>query len=658
MRTISWSFAFLAMTASSQSPTPQASPRLVYSTYAGSESASAVTALTVDSSGYVYVGGLAVSGGGLDCNFVRKLNQSGTGIVWSVCLPVLISGIAVNAAGYVYVPGFRLTPDGQPSSFPTQLVSNVTGIALDRSGNVYLAGFAGPNFKPTSGAVSASGGGFVAKLTAAGTLAYAARIDVTALSNTHVHGPNIAVDSNGRVWVVGASCGCDPDLPGCIQTMLPNGACVYGTASTIRLLDADGSKVLVSRTFGGGSGTRPTSYELDDAALGVAVDSSDSAWIVGSAHTLRVPTTPDALEPLQMGGAFPFSTPLARIGYALKFSASGALVYGTYIGSALRDNSDAIPSVAVDRDGRPYFALNLATNFEGCQPPRATLMALGADGKSVVSSWDFTNPVQAVASDGKGGFYAAGTARTLWFLATADAYEPVYPGGSNSGYVAKFDLTQPGPQFSCMANAASFSEISVAPGEIVTLVGKGFPPSPKVTFDGFAAPILYAAPNQINAVAPFEVSGPTTVAAVEGSSAFILPVLPALPGLFTSGASGSGQAAALNQDGTVNSNTNPAKPGLVVSVYMTGFGALMPPIADGQIGPLQAPFPVPVLGVSATINGAGAPVLFAGQAPGLIAGAIQVNVQIPPGTASGNAALVVYVGNWRSQLSMTTIAVQ
>jgi uncharacterized protein (TIGR03437 family) len=85
---------------------------------------------------------------------------------------------------------------------------------------------------------------------------------------------------------------------------------------------------------------------------------------------------------------------------------------------------------------------------------------------------------------------------------------------------------------------------------------------------------------------------------------------------------------------------------------------MTPPIGDGQLGPLQPPFPVPVLGVGATVNGVVATVLFAGQAPGLIAGAVQVNVRIPPGTTSGNVGLIVYVDNYRSQVGPTTIAVQ
>ena len=40
---------------------------------------------------------------------------------------------------------------------------------------------------------------------------------------------------------------------------------------------------------------------------------------------------------------------------------------------------------------------------------------------------------------------------------------------------------------------------------------------------------------------------------------------------------------------------NPAAAGTIVAVLMTGAGAMVPAIGDGQIGPLAAPFPKPAL---------------------------------------------------------------
>jgi uncharacterized protein (TIGR03437 family) len=202
---------------------------------------------------------------------------------------------------------------------------------------------------------------------------------------------------------------------------------------------------------------------------------------------------------------------------------------------------------------------------------------------------------------------------------------------------------------------------------VVTLFGLNFSPGAglKVTFDGASAPLIYADTGQINAVVPFDVqdlSGSSTLVSIQsGEQTFgpvKLPVAPAQPGLFTRDGSGRGQAAILNQDGTLNSSTSPASAGSVVAVYMTGVGDYKQKLLDGSLGPLDPPFPSPVLGVSATINGEQAPVLFVGQAPGLIAGVVQVNVQVPGDVKSGMATLVVYVGDYVSSYTGPNLAIR
>ena len=172
----------------------------------------------------------------------------------------------------------------------------------------------------------------------------------------------------------------------------------------------------------------------------------------------------------------------------------------------------------------------------------------------------------------------------------------------------------------------------MASGEIVTLFGVGFGDNPTVSFSQTPAPILYASNCQINAVVPFVVTpGQNTFVSVQSAGQTIgpvkLPVVAAAPGLFTMTQNGTGQAAILNQDYSVNSASNPAPRGSFVAVYLTGTGALDPRIADGSLGPMSPPFPAPTAGITAAIGGVAATVLFKGQAPGLIAGATQVNVQ-------------------------------
>jgi uncharacterized protein (TIGR03437 family) len=155
-------------------------------------------------------------------------------------------------------------------------------------------------------------------------------------------------------------------------------------------------------------------------------------------------------------------------------------------------------------------------------------------------------------------------------------------------------------------------------------------------------------------VVPFEAAlWPAAFVTVQGEGTIgpvKLPVVAAAPGVFTTNGSGKGQGAILNQDGTINSSSNPAARGSVISVFMTGAGAMTPYIAVGSLGPLSPPFPKPVQGIAASIGTVNAPVMFVGQAPGLIAGAVQLNLQIPSDAPRGATTLTVYVGGYVSQL--------
>ncbi|MEO5925010.1 MAG: hypothetical protein ABIR70_14410 [Bryobacteraceae bacterium] len=207
-------------------------------------------------------------------------------------------------------------------------------------------------------------------------------------------------------------------------------------------------------------------------------------------------------------------------------------------------------------------------------------------------------------------------------------------------------------------NGASFISGPLAPGEIATLLGQSIGPllgtvpesgasSPilggtSVWFDGVQAPLLYAGPNQINVVVPFEVSGDRTELLVRRGGVVAANLTVALaasaPAIFALNASGVGPAAVLNQDGSINSATNPARAGEVVSFFATGAGTMDPPATDGTLG--RDIKQRPVLPVSTKIGGEEAEVLYAGPAPGLIEGVLQVNCRVPSDLPAGLAVEV------------------
>ena len=138
--------------------------------------------------------------------------------------------------------------------------------------------------------------------------------------------------------------------------------------------------------------------------------------------------------------------------------------------------------------------------------------------------------------------------------------------------------------------------------------------------------------------------------AVAAAAPVTVAVAPTAPGVFTADGSGRGQAAAVNQDGTQNGTANAAAAGSVLSLYATGEGQTLPAGVDGRAA--AAPLPEPVAAVAVTIGGVAAEVRYAGGAPGLIAGVMQVNVVVPFGL-SGTAPVVLRVGGAASQGGVT-----
>lgn len=247
------------------------------------------------------------------------------------------------------------------------------------------------------------------------------------------------------------------------------------------------------------------------------------------------------------------------------------------------------------------------------------------------------------AADAGGGIWIA--AGTVAFLSPVGPPFPLGPELGGAGTVF----------------ATSIPRAVVSPGEIVTLAGSRLGPanavsSPDTTgtvsttlagvrllFDGVAAPVTAVESGAITAVAPYGIAGKATVAVtaeVNGlrSNTLTLAVLPVVPRLFTQsgftpcflGNTTIPPAAAVNENGRPNSFDG-APIGSSVSLFATGVGLLSPPAADGTILS-QPPLPAPALPISVTSGNRQLEVTYAGNAPGMVAGAIQVNVRLSPGT--------------------------
>jgi uncharacterized protein (TIGR03437 family) len=161
---------------------------------------------------------------------------------------------------------------------------------------------------------------------------------------------------------------------------------------------------------------------------------------------------------------------------------------------------------------------------------------------------------------------------------------------------------------------------------------------------------------QTSVIVPYSVQrGGTTQMVVEyqgrRSDPVTLSVSDAAPALFSANSSGSGPGAILNADFSLNTAANPARKGSFIVLFGTGEGSTTPSGDDGSVA--ATIFPAPLLPVRVTIGGVEAQVLYAGAAPGLVAGVLQVNVVIPENAPAGNQEVVVIVGSRPSQAALT-----
>ena len=266
-----------------------------------------------------------------------------------------------------------------------------------------------------------------------------------------------------------------------------------------------------------------------------------------------------------------------------------------------------------------------------------------------------------------------GPAESAYIVPAALAFAPngdlyVLESGTNS--IRRIHGSPPTAQPSIspggIVNAVSYAGTAIAPGELISMFGSNFGPSglDVATLQNnfipaalnnvhvyFISPqlegrIIARTPNQINVFVPYAVSNLTSVQVimdVEGvtSDPVTVPVALSAFGLATHDASGSGQGAILNQDGSLNSHANPAARGSVVVMFGTGEGVTTPALPDGALV-ISTPYPKPGT-VTVAFGGENASIQYAGAAPFLPTGVLQINATIPDDVTPGDVPIKVSI---------------
>jgi uncharacterized protein (TIGR03437 family) len=425
-------------------------------------------------------------------------------------------------------------------------------------------------------------------------------------------------------------------------------------------------------------------FELT-VSMAIAVDSQDRLYIVPWMSDVFRLDTDGSVEELHWTSQLQAGTPISAFSsaisidpydnvYVLTASPVNCCNYAVYrfapngVGSPIVGLSRFLFPITytVDGLGGIWFTGIYPLALQYVSPstlPSVMTVCCGysGDGGPVVAADFYLTSGSSVANDASGNIYVldAGNAVIRKISGAPPAQAPVVSSGG-------------------IVNAASLLGGAIAPGELISIFGSNFLSSglevnaaennsvPTTLSNlrvsiagnqgGADGAITAATPNQINVFVPYEIAGNTSVtinvsADYLGSTSVTVPVAQSAFGLSTADASGSGQGAILNQDGSYNGDKNPASAGSVVSLFGTGEGLTTPALPDGALV-ISTPYSIPNATVTVTIGGQPAQVLYAGAAPFLPTGVLQINAQIPIGV-SGDAPVLVNVGGIATSRKVT-----
>ena len=604
------------------------------------------TGVAVDSAGNLYIAD------SLNCR-IRKVASGGS-----------ISTFAGNGT---------LSYSGDGGAAVQAQLNTPQGVAVDINFNVYIADTLNNVVRRVSpnGTISnyAGNGG-------AGSSG-----DGSAATSAQLHGPEgLAVDAAGNLFIADT-----------LNAKVRRVSAASGVITTVAGSGTPGY---------GGDGSAATSAQLN-LPIGVAVDSSGNVYIAdfGNSRVRKVSASGATIGTVAGNGSTGYS---GDGGPAVKaqlngpqgvaVDAAGNLYIADTENNAIREVTSAGLIATVAGNGIAGYSGDggQATSAQVGNPVGVAVDAAGdiftVDASNRVRQVYPNGLIATIAGNGSRGYTGDGGLATQAQLNAPSAIalfgnglQPmgaVYVADTANNAVRLLQYAGNGLGVNAVANGASFILGAVAPGEVVAIWGSGLGPAKltqyqldptsglvgtslagtSVIIGGTPAPILYTSATQIGAVVPYSVAGSYVQVFVQyqgqTSAPRAMAVAPVAPALFTADSSGKGQAAASNQDGTVNGPAHPAKVGSYISLWLTGAGQMNPAGVDGQPG--AAPLPQPAAAVAVTIGGQSVTPQYAGQAPNVVAGVMQINAQIPSGTQAGNAIpVVVQVGSVSTQAGVT-----
>ena len=544
-----------------------------------------------------------------------------------------IGGMVVGPDGSIWLGDTqygkirRILPGGTQKVVAT---GPTEALALDSAGNLYAGGGSVVFKIAPGGSPSLFAGGGSELIPALGAPAMPA----TAVNLSSVEG--VVTDLTGNVYVLSEADGYLPQ--GLIARIAPGGELTTIFDST-KLADAGG--VFWSAL---GLAVDSTGYLLVPLYAGgqilrIATDGS------GIFQTLTAPDSIAAAAASPSGEIF-YVTDATRI-KALK---AGATLYNRDISPTPVVVVGLSTSSTTSSTASSLISTLLTTPRPGGEPAGIFLSARYTLATDASGNLFYADPaVNAIRRFPVGACFTARAPQ----LSAGSPVEPITPQPSTATSTTA-TTTSTGTTTSTATTGTGLpatSQLIFAPGELIGIFGSGLGPQTgvsgqagsngliatqlagtQVLIEGVPAPVLYTSDGRVDTVIPFSLYGyPQLLVQVEYngvlSDAVALTMYQAAPIVFTSSATGQPVAIVINQDGSTNSQSNPAAPGSIITFYGSGFGLTTPAGIDGHLA--TVPLPQPALPVSAMVDGWPATVLYAGDASGMVEGIVQMNIRLP-----------------------------
>jgi hypothetical protein len=354
------------------------------------------------------------------------------------------------------------------------------GTAVGKNGNIYIGGTTGSfggiatpgSYQP---ALAADYDGYLARFDSTGVRVWGTYFGGNSYDEVYA----MAIDENENIILTGQTWSTTGIAsPGALQTAKNS-----FSSSDIFVFKFDSSGTRLWSTYYGDDGI--------DIGYGINTDTANNIVIVGYTHSGFNFSTTGAFQPAHGGGM--------SDGYVLKLGPNGNRIWCSFFGDT---NDDQFRAVITDKAGNIYASGFTGTVFGGVMATPGAYQSTRSGGNELLMAkftssgsrvWstyyggDSIEFPQGMAIDRNAAVYLVGETNSATGFTSAGCWQPVYAGGANDGYIAKFDSS--GARLWGTYYGGSMNDLAIA--AVTDTIGNLFVTGGTMSTSGISRPGAY-----------------------------------------------------------------------------------------------------------------------------------------------------------------------